>query len=186
LQDLLQGGYLTTNDVRAFEGMDVIFSTQADVTRPQMILARARMPDGQFICLLADGSVQQFTAARLKEALGNSGQPGDAPNRSRPVRQETNQPSPAAGSDPVYVRQPSERGESNRNPVGGNAGARVCCCFVRSTKYPGYASREKATPSISTSSSGRQTSATTYTTGTGPKRLKHTERTASKSSGRFT
>jgi len=99
LQDLLQGGYLTTNDVRAFEGMDVIFSTQADVTRPQMILARARMPDGQFICLLADGSVQQFTAARLKEALGNSGQPGDAPNRSRPVRQETNQPSPAAGSD---------------------------------------------------------------------------------------
>src|SRR5437016_3579659 len=57
LQDLLRRGYLTTNDVRAFEGMDVTFNTQADDTYPQMILARARTPDGQFICLLADGSV---------------------------------------------------------------------------------------------------------------------------------
>src|SRR5258708_31657822 len=30
LQDLLRGGYLTTNDVRAFAGMEVIFSTRAD------------------------------------------------------------------------------------------------------------------------------------------------------------
>jgi len=50
LQDLLRGGYLTTNDVRAFEGMEVTFSTQADEGHPQMILARARTPDGQFIC----------------------------------------------------------------------------------------------------------------------------------------
>ena len=56
LQDLLRGGYLTTNDVAAFEGMDVTFSTQAEDTNPQMILARARTPDGQFICLLADGA----------------------------------------------------------------------------------------------------------------------------------
>src|SRR5690349_4668575 len=58
LQDLLRGGYLTTNDVAAFEGMEVTFSTQVDDTHPQMILARARTPDGRFICLLADGSVQ--------------------------------------------------------------------------------------------------------------------------------
>ena len=32
LQDLLRRGYLTTNDVRAFEGMDVTFNTQADDT----------------------------------------------------------------------------------------------------------------------------------------------------------
>jgi hypothetical protein len=54
LQDLVRGGYLTTKDVQAFEGMDVTFNTQADDTRSQMILARARTPDGQFICLLAD------------------------------------------------------------------------------------------------------------------------------------
>src|SRR5206468_1925546 len=57
-QDLLRGGYLTTSEIRAFEGMDVTFNTQADDTRPQMILACARTRDGQFICLLADGSVQ--------------------------------------------------------------------------------------------------------------------------------
>ncbi len=98
LQDLLQGGYLTTNDVRAFEGMEVIFSTQADDTNPQMILARARTPDGQVVCLLGDGSVQQFTTSRLNEALKNSGQPGSAANPGQPDRSVTNQSSSAAGS----------------------------------------------------------------------------------------
>ncbi|HEY5912838.1 MAG TPA: hypothetical protein VJA21_19775 [Verrucomicrobiae bacterium] len=98
LQDLLQGGYLTTDDVRAFAGMEVTLSTQADDAHPQMILARARTPDGQCVCLMADGSVQQFTASRLKEALGNSGQPAGATNRSQPVRPATNQALPAAGS----------------------------------------------------------------------------------------
>src|SRR3954464_5678467 len=53
VQDLVRGGYLTTNDVRAFADMEVSFSTQADDTHPQMILARARTPDRQFVCLLA-------------------------------------------------------------------------------------------------------------------------------------
>ncbi len=96
LQDLLRGGYLTTNDVRAFEGMEVTFNTQADDTHPEMILARARMADGQFICLMADGSVQQFTSSRLKEAVEGSGRQSGSTNRSRPVRFETNQTSPAA------------------------------------------------------------------------------------------
>ncbi len=98
LQDLLRGGYLTSHDVRGLEGMEVIFSTQTDDTHPQMILARAGMPDGQSICLLADGSVQQFSASRLKEALENSGQSVGEVNRSQPVRIETNRPSAAAGS----------------------------------------------------------------------------------------
>jgi hypothetical protein len=94
LQDLLRGGYLTTNDVRAFEGMEVTFSTQADESHPQMILARARTPDGQVICLMADGSVAGFSASRYKEMLENSGQqsrctePGDdvaVSNRTQPA-----------------------------------------------------------------------------------------------------
>ena len=56
LQDLLRGGYLTTNDVAAFEGMDVTFSTQGADTHPPMILARAQTADGQFICLFAEGA----------------------------------------------------------------------------------------------------------------------------------
>ena len=98
MRDLLRGGYLTTNDVRAFEGMDVTFSTQADGSDPQMILARACTPDGQVTCLMADGSVAGFSASRYKEMLENSGQPGGAANRSQPVHPETNQPSAAAGS----------------------------------------------------------------------------------------
>ena len=78
LQDLLRGGYLTTNDVRAFEGMEVTFSTQADDSHPEMFLAYARTPDGQFICALADGSVQQLSRARYEELRAHLGQPSGA------------------------------------------------------------------------------------------------------------
>src|SRR5690349_16175524 len=44
LQDLVKGGYLMTNDVGAFQGMEVVFNTQADETHPQVILARAPAP----------------------------------------------------------------------------------------------------------------------------------------------
>jgi hypothetical protein len=98
LQALVRGSYLTINDVRAFADMEVTFNTQADDRYPQMILARARTPDGQFICLMADGSVQGFSASRLKEALESPGQPDGAANRSQPVSPETNRPSAAAGS----------------------------------------------------------------------------------------
>ncbi len=98
LEDLLRGGYLTTNDVAAFQGIDVIFSTQADDTNPQMVLARARTPDGQFICVLADGSVQQFSRSRYEEMLRTTGQQDGAANRSQPVRPETNRTAVKAGS----------------------------------------------------------------------------------------
>jgi hypothetical protein len=116
LQDLLRGGYLTTNDARAFEGMEVRFSTQADDTHPQMILARARTPDGQFICLLADGSVQQFTASRLREALENSGQPDGAPNRSQRFapRQINHQRRLAPVADLCVGRKPGFRRHTAR------------------------------------------------------------------------
>ena len=98
LQDLLRGGYLTTNDVRAFGGMEVTFSTQADENHPQMILARARTPDGQFICLLVDGSVQTLSRSRYEDMRTNLGQPDGAANGSQPIRSETNSTSGAAGS----------------------------------------------------------------------------------------
>ena|ERR1041385_1534420 len=67
VQDLIQGGYLSANDVRAFEGMEVMFSTRYDLTTPQCIVARARTADGQLICLMGDGSVQQFSPQRYEQ-----------------------------------------------------------------------------------------------------------------------
>ena len=68
LQELIRGGYLTSNDVVAYEGIDVTFSTdQPDENYPQMILARAHLPDGQYVCLLADGSVQPMSRARYEQ-----------------------------------------------------------------------------------------------------------------------
>lgn len=56
LRELVRGGYVAANDVRAFDGMDVIISLAADETRPQDILIRVRMPDGSVIAAFADGS----------------------------------------------------------------------------------------------------------------------------------
>jgi hypothetical protein len=76
LRDLLRGGYLTTNDVRDFEGMDVVFTTKPDNSHPQDMLAHARTPSGQFICLLADGSVQLLSRERFEQQRAHLGQPG--------------------------------------------------------------------------------------------------------------
>ena len=60
LRELISGGYITTNEVRAFDGMDVTVSPTASDTNPQAILIHVRMPDGTEIAALADGSVQQL------------------------------------------------------------------------------------------------------------------------------
>ena len=69
VQELIKGGYLTTDDVRAFEGMEMTFSTHYEDPPPEMILARVLTPDGQLTCLLADGSVQQFSPQTFREYL---------------------------------------------------------------------------------------------------------------------
>ncbi|HWQ92391.1 MAG TPA: hypothetical protein VN673_12015 [Clostridia bacterium] len=97
VETLLQGGYLTTNDVSGFVGMDLTFSTQAGESNPQTILAHARTRDGRHLCLLADGSVQQLSQRRYEEQRATLGQTGAA-NGSQPFSLETNQMSGAAGS----------------------------------------------------------------------------------------
>jgi hypothetical protein len=98
LRDLLQGCYLTTNDVRALDGADWTFSTQCDEANPQAVLARTRTSDGQFICLLADGSVQEFSASRYMETLQHSGQPADSTNGIQPFHPERKTTPGAAGA----------------------------------------------------------------------------------------
>jgi hypothetical protein len=65
--DLVSRGYLATNDLATFEGKNVVFFTVYNEGSAQSILAS--VPDGQdqFTCLLTDGSVQQFSAQRLRE-----------------------------------------------------------------------------------------------------------------------
>jgi len=60
LRDLVSNGYISTNDVRAFEGMEVIFYPTASNNDPQAILVRVRISDGSQVVMLADGSVQQL------------------------------------------------------------------------------------------------------------------------------
>ena len=100
LQDLVAGGYLTTNDVTAFEGIDVTFFAGASETSPQAILAVARQRTDEKLvtCLLADGSVAGFSRSRYEEMLRNSGQLGGPANGSQPARSETNRTPAAAGS----------------------------------------------------------------------------------------
>ena len=69
LQDLLRNGYLSSNDVKAFKGYEVTFSTRYDNDNPELILARAVAPDGHSICLLADGSVQQLSQQKYRQQL---------------------------------------------------------------------------------------------------------------------
>ena len=59
LHELVSGGYIATNDVHAFDGMDVTISLASDAY-PQSILIHVRMSDGTEIAAMADGSVQQL------------------------------------------------------------------------------------------------------------------------------
>jgi Flp pilus assembly protein CpaB len=60
LQDLVSGGYVSTDEVRSLAGADVTFYPAVTDATPQAILVRVRMPDGIQIAALADGSVMQL------------------------------------------------------------------------------------------------------------------------------
>jgi|SRR6476620_6309137 hypothetical protein len=60
LSDLVAGGYFSFDDVSVFRGADVTFYLGVDLKSPKSILARARMPDGSELVMLADGSLQEL------------------------------------------------------------------------------------------------------------------------------
>ena len=61
LRELVASGYLGTNDVRAFEGTEVTFQLDSDLTRPQEVMIRVKLRDGTQMVLLGDGSVQRVS-----------------------------------------------------------------------------------------------------------------------------
>ncbi|MBE7501183.1 MAG: hypothetical protein HS113_12920 [Verrucomicrobiales bacterium] len=56
---LLERGWLRTEDLPGFAGLEVEVALQPDPARPQDVLMRARFPDGDELVALADGSVQR-------------------------------------------------------------------------------------------------------------------------------
>jgi hypothetical protein len=100
LNALIQMGYLQPDDAKAFEGAKVIFNTQADEKHPQTPLMEARMPDGQVLVLLADGSVQTSARSSLEQLHLNSPQEAAPADVSQPMGLGTNRTSPAPGSPP--------------------------------------------------------------------------------------
>jgi hypothetical protein len=98
METLVRSGHLRPEDAKPFDGAELTFYADADETRPQSVLAVARMPDGTVLAVMADGSVQGFARSRWEEYSKSLGQPNGAANRSQPIRSETNQSSPAAGS----------------------------------------------------------------------------------------
>jgi hypothetical protein len=102
VRDLVAGGYLEAANLQAFDGVEFTVNANADETRPQTILIRARLPDGRVIVVLGDGSAQQVTPAferllRTNDAQ-NEGQPSGPPNGSQSIPSETNRTPSAAGS----------------------------------------------------------------------------------------
>jgi hypothetical protein len=60
LRDLVASRYVSAEDVRAFDGMDVTVYPMTNDTDPNSILIRVRMPDGTQIAAMGDGSIQQL------------------------------------------------------------------------------------------------------------------------------
>jgi hypothetical protein len=98
LGELVSHGYISSNSVRAFEGMETKVWLSADPAILDSVLMSTRLPDGTVSAALADGSVQQFSAQGFSDHLKKSGQLGGSANGSQPIRSETNSTSSAAGS----------------------------------------------------------------------------------------
>ena len=100
LTKLISGRYISADDVRAFQGMDVqIWLSAADTLPvPDSVVISAQLPDGSINAALADGSIQQFSPQHFREQLRKAGQQKSSANGSQPIRSETNRTSSTAGS----------------------------------------------------------------------------------------
>jgi hypothetical protein len=85
LDTLVGQGYLSAEDTKPLQGVELIFHTDAADTNPNMLLVEARMPDGQMQAVLADGSVQQFSPSAWAAIQRNVGQPQHGADPSQPI-----------------------------------------------------------------------------------------------------
>ena len=91
LTNLITGGYLSASDVAGLEGMkDLTFSTLLDDNVPPPSLAWARTLDGQYVCLVSDGSAQIYSVTKFQQTMQAFRQRAGATNSGRPRISETN------------------------------------------------------------------------------------------------
>jgi len=64
LEQLVQAGFLRHEDAKAFDGMEVSFALHPNPDRPQESIIRVRMPNGEQLAVLGDGSVQELSRKR--------------------------------------------------------------------------------------------------------------------------
>ena len=74
LDQLVSLGYISSNSIRAFKGMETTVWFGVRETEPQKVLVSARQQDGRVIAVLGDGSVQDLSAERFVEHLKRTGQ----------------------------------------------------------------------------------------------------------------
>jgi hypothetical protein len=60
VDQLIARGLLSSNEVSAFAGMNVTVTLAVEKNNPQQVLMRVRLPNGQELVTLNDGSVQQL------------------------------------------------------------------------------------------------------------------------------
>lgn len=74
LGELVSRGYISSNSVRAFEGMETKVWPTANLRNPNCVLMSAEMSDGTVTAALADGSVQSYSVKDFAEHLKKTGQ----------------------------------------------------------------------------------------------------------------
>ena len=85
LTNLITGGYFSASDVAGLEGMkDLTFSTLRDDNAAPPFLAWARTLDGQYVCLVSDGSAQIYSVTKFQQTTQAFRQAG-ATNSSQPL-----------------------------------------------------------------------------------------------------
>ena len=74
LGELVSGGYISSNSVHAFVGMETKIWLTPNPGTIDSVFMSARQPDGSVVAALADGSVQYFSARGFNRHLEKTGQ----------------------------------------------------------------------------------------------------------------
>ena len=98
MRELADRGYIESDAVQAFDGIDLVISLTPDQSRPQKVLIGARLPDGTITVLLGDGSAQQVSPRAYEEYRKQMDQPQHTADGSQRSRTVPSSPPEAAGS----------------------------------------------------------------------------------------
>jgi prepilin-type processing-associated H-X9-DG protein len=90
LNELVSRGYISSNSVRAFEGMEVTIWLNVDDAYPPAALIAVLLPNGMANVALADGSVQGFAPQEYAQLMKEANQRNEAIKQGRAQGPETN------------------------------------------------------------------------------------------------